>query len=138
MARDGSVPRGWESGRANIAMAASSALVLLPGIERMHEREPAGTHAQCARVLDVGDRGFGRLRRAPVEGEPTLQNRPRTAGPGRNARWHCVGASHTARTTCAAQTRRSGGGFPQFLDFYLLAQFLLLFRVAAGGISPAV
>src|SRR5262249_25824380 len=107
---------------ANIAIGAAG-VALLPGIERMQEE------SRSFRVLN----GPGLwLRRRYRWLRQRLRKRsaarraapPHTNGNGSGSR------SNSPETVAGV---RSGGGFPQFLDFYLLRNFAYYFALLVAG-----
>jgi lipopolysaccharide export system permease protein len=124
MARDGSVPPWLGIWGANIAVGAFG-LALLPRMERMHEE------SRLERLFNVPvywvRRRLGWIRRRPANaGEAGKRT---SAGPGLNGDG---GRSRRADHTHVRRAR-SGGGFPQFLDFYLLENFFSYFLMLLAG-----
>lgn len=125
MARDGTVVPWLGIWAADIAMVLAG-LALLPGMDRMQE------DSALVRMLRVPlywiRRRFSWKIRRPAK-PPAAENHV-GAGPGPNGN----GSGERLRRAHDTLPRaRSGGGFPQFLDFYLLGNFFSYFLVLLLG-----
>ncbi len=116
-AREGKIPAWLGIWAANIIVAAIG-LALLPGIERMHDEGRLG-HA-FNRLTDWSH--WKIIRRSRV-GAGSLENKLEAP--------QAVPVSSNDYST--ARKARRGGGFPQFLDFYLLRNFLFYFVLLLVG-----
>ena len=122
LAREGRVPPWLGIWAANIAIGALG-LSLLPGIERMHE-ESRSFHALIVPIKWVARyyRGIRQRLRRPVIAKGIAP--VKTSGNGAGSH------SNDGEVTIGI---RSGGGFPQFLDFYLLRNFSYYFGLLLAG-----
>ena len=122
LARGGSIPIWAGIWSANLAMGLTGVL-LLPKIEQMYEE---GRLSQSfAKLTDFSQ--WSVVRRMVVARADTENNRETlsaAAEPG-------GGKGVTGSAPAAGSFRRTakGGGFPQFLDFYLLRNFLFYFAL---------
>src|SRR5665213_927248 len=118
-AREGTIPAWAGVWAANIAMTVLG-LALLPRIERMHD-EGRLSHA-LARVTDWSL--WRMFRRSPsTQPSPVIRKMEAPKASGENA----------GESSSALRPKRTGGGFPQFLDFYLLRNFLFYFVFLLAG-----
>jgi LPS export ABC transporter permease LptF/LPS export ABC transporter permease LptG len=125
MARDGTAPPWLGIWGANIVIGLAG-LALLPGIERMQEE------SRLARVFSVPvywiRRHMGWMRRTQSKADAATNTRSTNQGQNGD------GTGGRLRRVPGVRPRaRSGGGFPQFLDFYLLGNFSAYFLVLLAG-----
>jgi len=122
LARGGSVPVWAGIWAANLAMGLTG-LLLLPKIEQMYEE---GRLSQSfAKLSDFSHWSvFRRTLVARTRAEENAETSPVSAELRVGN-----GATGTAVAAGFPRGRRKGGGFPQFLDFYLLRNFLFYFAL---------
>ncbi len=125
MARDGHVPPWLGIWGADIGVAAVG-LALYPGMEHMHDE------TGLSRVIRIPwywiRRRAGGIKRhssEPVRAAAETPAAIKLTGNGAGLR--------IANPTSAERRTRSGGGFPQFLDFYLLRNFISYFLLLLVG-----
>ena len=124
MARDGTVPPWLGIWGANIAMGVAG-LALIPGMARMHD-EGFLTRTLNVAVYWVRRRvGWMRRRAANVKRTENQGTHRGQSGNGSGGRLYRAGYT--------LPRARSGGGFPQFLDFYLLENFFAYFLILLAG-----
>jgi len=118
-AREGKLPAWAGIWAANIAISAIG-LALLPRIERMHD-EGRLSHA-LARWTDWHHWKIARhARLEPASAEKKIEATSTVAEKGGRSAFDVT------------RKKRTGGGFPQFLDFYLLRNFLFYFALLLVG-----
>ena len=126
MARDGTVPPWLGVWGANIVVGLAG-LALLPGMERMHEE------SRLVRVFGVPlyriRRRLGWLRRRRSKARDAKNQASSRSGQNGNG----TGGVRATRSEDSLPRARSGGGFPQFLDFYLLGNFFSYFLMLLVG-----
>jgi LPS export ABC transporter permease LptG/LPS export ABC transporter permease LptF len=127
MARDGSAPPWMGIWAADIAVGLVG-LALLPGMERMQE-DSALVRTLRAPFYWIRRRFSWKIRRPAKPQEQEAQNHA-PAGPGPNGNGS---GGHLRRAQDTLPRARSGGGFPQFLDFYLLGNFFSYFLMLLAG-----
>ena len=125
MARDGALPPWLGMWGADIAVGLVG-LALLPGMERMHEE------GRVVRALSVPwywiRRQFGWMRGRPSKAVAAANQASTARAEGGNG-----AGLRLPRAEDALPRARSGGGFPQFLDFYLLRNFFSNFLMLVTG-----
>ncbi|HEX4643269.1 MAG TPA: LptF/LptG family permease, partial [Candidatus Acidoferrales bacterium] len=126
MARDGSVPAWVGIWAANIAMTAIG-LALLPRIERMHDE--GRLHHALNQLTDWGHWQISRTLRG--SSAPAVEEKK--DAPSATAAAHTENARGNFYPLAPSHAKRTGGGFPQFLDFYLLRNFLFYFALLLAG-----
>lgn len=126
LARDGTLPPWLGLWGANIVIAAVG-LALLPGMERMEE-DSALVRAFYgpAHWFDARYRKFRLHFRKPQTAPAPVGEPPKANGNG-------SGSYRRRDSNAAGAPARGGGGFPQFLDFYLLRNFFYYFVILLAG-----
>ena len=127
LARSGSLPVWLGMWAGNIAMAAGG-LALLPGIERMPSESRFSR--KLAALTDVSYPWLGKILRRPSTRTQTGREESDAVSaenPQRRRQFEEIAPEGPATTGRGGRVRRQGGGFPQFLDFYLGRNFIFYF-----------